>query len=211
MKASSFIAGLAVGAAAAIAVSKKIKALCVDDDDSCEGDSALKDAENTVESLRNSADSLLNDLKTQTEAKQTYAAQCEDLKKQFLGNLSTEFISIIVDKDDQVVAFSVTMPSLSKALQKAKGSLFPFGWYHILHALRRNDVADALLIGVLPEYRDKGVNAIINLKFGETFHKYGIKWLESTRELEENQNVQNMWSRLERTLDKRARVYKKDI
>ena len=82
MKASSFIAGLAVGAAAAIAVSKKIKALCADEDDSCECDAALKDAENTVQSLRNSADSLLNDLKTQTEAKQTYAAQCEDLKDQ---------------------------------------------------------------------------------------------------------------------------------
>ncbi|MBS7271543.1 hypothetical protein [Fibrobacter sp.] len=82
MKASSFIAGLAVGAAAAIAVSKKIKALCADEDESCESDAALKDAENTVQSLRNSADSLLNDLKTQTEAKQTYAAQCEDLKDQ---------------------------------------------------------------------------------------------------------------------------------
>lgn len=138
-------------------------------------------------------------------------AQCDDLKKQFLGNLSTDFISVIVDKDDKVVAFSVTMPSLSKALQKAKGSLFPFGWFHILRALRHNDVADALLIGVLPEYRDKGVNAIINLKLGETFHRKGIKWLESTRELEENQSVQNMWSRLERTLDKRARIYKKTI
>ena len=83
MKASSFFAGLALGAAAAIAASKKIKALCADDDeDSCDNDAALKDAENTVQSLRSSADSLLNDLKTQTEAKQTYAAQCEDLKDQ---------------------------------------------------------------------------------------------------------------------------------
>ena len=83
MKTSSFIAGLAVGAAAAIAATKKIKALCADEDDSCDCDNAaLKDAENTVQSLRNSADSLLNDLKTQTEAKQTYAAQCEDLKDQ---------------------------------------------------------------------------------------------------------------------------------
>jgi len=83
MKASSFFAGLALGAVAAIAASKKIKAMCDDDDDdSCDNDAALKDAENTVQSLRSSADSLLNDLKTQTEAKQTYAAQCEDLKDQ---------------------------------------------------------------------------------------------------------------------------------
>ena len=82
MKASSFFAGLALGAVAAIAASKKLKAMCDDEDDSCDNDAALKDAEDTVQSLRNSADSLLNDLKTQTEAKQTYAAQCEDLKDQ---------------------------------------------------------------------------------------------------------------------------------
>ena len=81
MKASSFFAGLALGAVAAIAASKKLKAMCDDEDDSCDNDAALKDAED-VQSLRNSADSLLNDLKTQTEAKQTYAAQCEDLKDQ---------------------------------------------------------------------------------------------------------------------------------
>ena len=82
MKTSSFLSGLAVGAVAAIAITKKLKALCADEDDSCgcENDAALKDAESTVQSLRSSADSLLNDLKTQTEAKQTYAAQCEDLK-----------------------------------------------------------------------------------------------------------------------------------
>ena len=84
MKTSSFLSGLAIGAVAAIAITKKLKTLCADEDDSCEcdNDAALKDAENTVESLRSSADSLLNDLKTQTEAKQTYAAQCEDLKDQ---------------------------------------------------------------------------------------------------------------------------------
>lgn len=69
MKASSFFAGLALGAVAAIAASKKLKAMCDDEDDSCDNDAALKDAEDTVQSLRNSADSLLNDLKTQTEAK----------------------------------------------------------------------------------------------------------------------------------------------
>ena len=99
MKASSFFAGLALGAVAAIAASKKLKAMCDDEDDSCDNDAALKDAEDTVQSLRNSADSLLNDLKTQTEAKQTYAAQCEDLKDQLakkdaeINNLKQCFLS----------------------------------------------------------------------------------------------------------------------
>ena len=83
MKASSFLAGLAMGAVAAVLVTKKVKALCADNDDSCECDSsALKDAENAVETLRNSVDSLRNELNTRIESEQTYAAQCEDLKDQ---------------------------------------------------------------------------------------------------------------------------------
>ena len=83
MKASSFFAGLALGAAAAIAASKKIQALCADEDDSCDcNSSALKDAENAVETLRSSVDSLRNELNTRIESEQTYAAQCEDLKDQ---------------------------------------------------------------------------------------------------------------------------------
>lgn len=83
MKASSFIAGLTMGAVAAIVASKKIKALCADeeDDDDCEN-VALKDAENAVETLRSSVDSLRNELNTRIESEQTYAAQCEDLKDQ---------------------------------------------------------------------------------------------------------------------------------
>ena len=81
MKASSFIAGLALGAAAAVAISKKVKALCSDEDDTCTCDNtALKDAENAVETLRSSVDSLRNELNTRIESEQTYAAQCEDLK-----------------------------------------------------------------------------------------------------------------------------------
>lgn len=83
MKASSFLAGLAMGAAAAVLVSKKIKTLCADDDESSECDSsALKDAENAAKALNSSMDSLRNELNTRIESEQTYAAQCEDLKDQ---------------------------------------------------------------------------------------------------------------------------------
>lgn len=138
-------------------------------------------------------------------------AQCEDLKKQFLPQLILDYVSVIVDKDDKVVAFGITLPSLSKALIKAKGHLFPFGWYHILHALKHNDTIDALLVAISDEYKDKGVNAMLIAKMGIGYHKHGIKYLESTRELESNMAVQNMWGHFERKLHKRARVYIKKI
>lgn len=138
-------------------------------------------------------------------------AQCEDLKDQFIPNLQLDFVSVIVDKDDRVVGFGVTLPSLSEALQKAKGSLFPFGFIHILRALKKNDTIDALLIAILPEYQDKGVNAMIFSKIGQSMNRHGIKYVESTRELEDNHSVQNIWGRFEHRLHKRARVYLKNI
>ena len=138
-------------------------------------------------------------------------AQCEDLKKQFLPNLRLDYVSVVVDKNDKVVGFGITLPSLSIALQKAKGHLFPFGFIHILRALRKNDTIDALLIAILEEYQDKGVNALIISKIGKGMHKNGIKFVESTRELEDNHSVQNIWGRFEHHLHKRARVYLKYI
>ena len=138
-------------------------------------------------------------------------AQCEDLKNQFISNLQLDFVSVVVDQEDNVVGFGITLPSLSEALQKAKGKLFPFGFIHILRALKKNDTIDALLIAILPEYQDKGVNSMIFSKIGSGMIKHGIKYVESTRELEDNHSVQNIWGRFEHHLHKRARVYLKNI
>ncbi len=137
--------------------------------------------------------------------------QCEDLKKQFLNNVSVDFLSIILDANDKVVAFGVALPSLSKAMQKAKGSLFPFGFIHLLKALKHNDTIDLLLIAIDEQYQSKGVNAMIFDKFAKGITKNGIKYIESTRELEDNTNVQNLWNHLEHHIHKRARVYRKNI
>lgn len=137
--------------------------------------------------------------------------QCEDLKKQFLSNVSVDYLSIVLDANEQVVAFGVGLPSLSLAMQKAKGSLFPFGWYHILKALKHNDTLDLLLIAIRPEYQSKGVNAMIFDKFAQGITKNGIKYIESTRELEDNTSVQNLWHYLEHELTKRARIYLKKL
>lgn len=137
--------------------------------------------------------------------------QCEDLKKQFLSNVSVDYISIILDFKNNVIGFGVAMPSLSKAMQKAKGSLFPLGWAHLLKALKRNDTLDLLLIAIDERYQNKGVNAMIFDKFAQGITKNGIKYIESTRELEDNTSVQNLWHYLDHELTKRARVYRKNI
>lgn len=137
--------------------------------------------------------------------------QCDDLKKHFLGNINIDYVSVILNADDKVVAFGVGLPSLAKAMQKANGSLFPFGWMHMLKALRQNDTIDLLLIAIDEKYKNKGVNAMIFNKFAQGITKNGIKYIESTRELEDNTSVQNLWHYLEHTLTKRARTYKKHI
>ncbi len=137
--------------------------------------------------------------------------QVDDLIDQFVPNLNTDFVSIILNEKDEVVAFGIAMPSLSKALQKCRGKLYPFGWCHILHAIRHNDTLDLLLIGIKEEYQGKGLNAMIFDKVAPAIKKYGIKYLETTRELEENNSVQNMWNRFETRLHKRARCYIKEL
>ena len=137
--------------------------------------------------------------------------QCEDLKKQFLGNVNVDYLSIILDAQEDVVGFGVAMPSLSKAMQKAKGSFFPFGFVHILKALKLNDTLDLLLIAIDGRYQNKGVNAMIFDKFAQGITKNGIKYIESTRELEDNTDVQNLWHPFDHAIHKRARVYRKRI
>ena len=137
--------------------------------------------------------------------------QVDDLIAQFVPNLNTDFVSIILNEKDEAVAFGIAMPSLSKAMQKCHGKLFPFGWYHILHAIRHNDTLDLLLIGIKEEYQGKGLNAMIFDKVAPAVKKYGIKYLETTRELEENNSVQNMWNRFVTRLHKRARCYIKEL
>ena len=137
--------------------------------------------------------------------------QCDDLKKQFLSNINVDYVSIVLDADEHVVGFGVALPSLSKAMQKAKGSLFPFGWIHMLKALKQNDTLDLLLIAIDEKYKNKGVNAMIFDKFAQGITKNGVKYIESTRELEDNTSVQNLWRYLEHELTKRARTYIKHL
>lgn len=103
------------------------------------------------------------------------------------------------------------MPSLSKAFQKIRGRLLPFGFIQILKAMKNNSRADLYLTGVRPDYQDKGVNAVLISETNKTYKKYNIKVVESNQELENNTKVQAQWRLYERRQHKRRRCYIKEL
>ena len=137
--------------------------------------------------------------------------QIENLKKQFFSFIKPEYISLVLNKEDKLIAFGITVPSLAKALKKSNGKLFPFGYYRIWKALRKNDTVDLLLIGVKPEYQKKGVHAMVFEQIGQTFVDNKILFLETTREMENNNKVQQLWSDYNIRQHKRTRCYIKKL
>ena len=130
----------------------------------------------------------------------------------YLGMLRIEDVCLIADKDDKLVGVGISMPSLSKALRKSGGKLFPFGWYHILRAIRGGaDVVDLLLVAIKPEYQGKGVNALLFNTLIPNYIANGYKFAESNVELEDNENVQKQWEYFERRQHRRRRAWKKPI
>lgn len=114
--------------------------------------------------------------------------------KIYLGMLNLDLVTLIVDGDDQLVGVGISIQSMSRALQKSKGKMFPFGWWHLLKGLKgENDRVDLLLVAVKPQYMGKGVNALLFTDLIPAYNKYGFKWAESNPELESNAAVQNQW------------------
>ena len=119
--------------------------------------------------------------------------QIDYYKEKYFDFIHPDYITCIRDKHGKLIAFSVVMPSFNKALKKANGKLFPFGWSHILKAQRKNDTAAFYLIGIDPEYQGKGVTAIIFEEMQYLFNSKGIKQVETNPELVENTAVQLLW------------------
>ena len=114
--------------------------------------------------------------------------------------------------DNKLVGIGITLPSLSEALQKCKkGRLFPFGWFYLLRAIKfhKTKIVDLLLMGVLPEYRMKGVNALMFADLIPRYQAYGFEWGETQVEMETNTNVQSQWETLNPVMHKRRNCYKK--
>ncbi|MFA5619764.1 MAG: GNAT family N-acetyltransferase [Weeksellaceae bacterium] len=137
--------------------------------------------------------------------------QKEFYAKKYTQLLNPEYITFIQNAEGKLCAFAITLPSFAKALQKTRGKIFPFGWYHLLQSQRKNDTAEFVLIGVHPDYQRKGITSIIFRDAFETFQKHGIKYLETNPELEENQSVQALWKAYQPKLHKRRKTFRKDL
>ncbi|MCY0977797.1 GTP cyclohydrolase [Chryseobacterium wangxinyae] len=133
--------------------------------------------------------------------------QIKTYKEKFFPMIAKNYVICVVDEHDELVSFAVTMPSYSKALQKAKGKLFPFGWWHFLQAQKKNDRANFYLIGIHPEYQRRGVTAIIFKEIFVRFNNMGIDFAETNPELEENKSVQVLWQDYNPVNHKRRRTY----
>ena len=131
----------------------------------------------------------------------------------YLPLLDLRLVPIIVDKDDNLIGFGVLLPSLAKAFQKARGFMFPFGWWHLLKALKWNNTrtSEMLLVAVKPEYQGKGAVALIFEDIIPMHYQLGYKYSESNPELETNNKVQAQWDYFERENHKRRRAYMKKL
>lgn len=127
--------------------------------------------------------------------------------------LDLRMVTVVENEAGEIVAVGISMASLSRALQKAKGRLWPFGWFHLLKALKwkRPKVLDLLLVAVRPDYQNKGVNALLFTDLIPVYQKLGFEYAESNPELEVNDKVQNQWQYFRTEQHKRRRCYKGKI
>ena len=139
--------------------------------------------------------------------------QIEQFIKQYLPVIDLRLVSLIVDENDNLVALGVTLVSLSRALQKAKGRIFPFGWFHLAKALffSRPKRLDFLLVAIKPEYQSKGVMALLFNDLMPRFIAMGFEDVETNPELETNNKVQAQWESFEKEQHKRRRAFKKAL
>ncbi|MBY5956986.1 GNAT family N-acetyltransferase [Membranicola marinus] len=131
--------------------------------------------------------------------------------KKYMPLVNKDYISLIVDQGDDLVGFGLTIPSYTKALQKANGSFYPLGFYHLWQASRNNDRAEMLLIAIHPEYQQKGLTSLIFEQILQKYIENGIKLVESNPEQVDNMNVRNLWKGYSYRLHKKRVCLSKDL
>ena len=139
--------------------------------------------------------------------------QIDSFLKQYLALIDKRLVTVVENEKDEVIGVVITMYSLSQAMRKAKGKLFPFGWYHLLKALKwkHEDNAELLLIAVRPDYQMMGINALFFDDLLPIYKELGIRWAETGPQLEDNVRELTQWKPLNPTFIKRRRCYKKKI
>lgn len=129
----------------------------------------------------------------------------------YLILMNPQFVKLVFDQDKKLVAFIIGLPSLSEALQKAKGKIFPFGWWHIRKALKHPKVVDLMLTGITPEYQGKGVAAILINELQKVMLAHGVKDVETTGIFETNTKAIQNWKNYDHIQHKRKRCWKKTL
>ena len=129
----------------------------------------------------------------------------------YIGRLSNELSCIILDPEEDIAAFGICIPSLSQALQRANGHLFPLGWWHLWRAQRQYDTVDMMLVGVSPKWHDKGLSAILHNNLGRTWQQRGVKWCISNPQFEDNSALKVWDAYPQKEFFIRRRVYCKSL
>jgi GNAT superfamily N-acetyltransferase len=137
--------------------------------------------------------------------------QVDTYIKQYLGFVDPRFTKILVDDQERLIGFGISMPSLSKAFYRSRGRLFPTGWYYVLQALKHPQVLDLYLVSVRPDYQSRGVLAIVMNALQRSALEAGVEYAETNLELEDNVKVQSIWKDYPKRQHKRNRVYKKEL
>lgn len=137
--------------------------------------------------------------------------QIDHYKEKYLNFIHPDFISCIVDEFGKIIAFGITMPSFSKAFQKANGKLLPFGWWHLLRAMKKNDHVEFYLIGVDPKFQNKGITALIFRDLHVNFRRRGIKTVETNPLLIENNKIQQLWQQFNPDTHKERKTYRYNL
>lgn len=136
--------------------------------------------------------------------------EIEEEAQEVLKFVSDRSSSVLLDDNGEVVAFGIMFPSISRALQKAKGRLFPFGWWHLLKAMRHNDLYDLMLNGAAPEWQNKGVSAVYFCDLAEKSRRNGLRNSITNPQIETNSAV-NIWNSYKHELYMRRRCYIKNL
>jgi len=137
-------------------------------------------------------------------------SEIEYLVKHNFSMVEKDLIMMLADENDQIVGFSLIVPSLSKAFRKANGKLFPFGWYHILRALKKNDTVDLYLTGVLPQWANRGIHALYHYQLHQNCIDNGFQYAFTTQQLESNHHYR-IWERYGGKVVCKRRCYVKNL
>lgn len=137
--------------------------------------------------------------------------QVQEIIDQFMSLVDPKYVPFVVDVNDDVVGFAVLAPSMAKACQKAKGKLFPFGFYHILKALKHNDTLDMYMVAVKKDYQGYGLNAIMMADITKCAIESGVKYAETGPELESNYKVRSQWDNYDAEIIRKRRCYIRKI